>query len=195
VHDKQMSDTDTGLKRMKWIKVAPGKWREDAEVAIVQRPKRARALPFNDKKVADFKNWLDFLTHMDHDAYITLMRYMVGTGVIEYNRKDLRNWAYRTYVRDPRVIGTFIKHSDSHEINIYGLRYLTTSTYLRSEPYFKHVDIPSRDHQIFPSGASRFFDKKKFFEKNNLLAAAEANGIKVYKSWSKPRLWKALLSA
>jgi hypothetical protein len=87
------------------------------------------------------------------------------------------------------VIGTFIKHSDSHEINIYGLRYLTTST------YFKHVDIPSRAHQIFPSGASRFFDKKKFFEKKNLLAAAEANGIKVYKSWSKPRIWKALLSA
>ena len=79
VHDKQMPET--GLK---WIKVAPGKWREDAEVAIVQRPKRARTLTFNDKTVADFKNWLDFLEHMDHDAYITLMRYLVGTVVIEH---------------------------------------------------------------------------------------------------------------
>ena len=31
--------------------------------------------------------------------------------------------------------------------------------------------------------------------KQNLLDAAEANGIKVYKSWTKARLWKALISA
>ena len=93
----------------------------------MQRPNRARTLAFNDKTAADFKNWLDFLAHMDHDAYITLMRYMVGTGVIEYNRKDLRD---RTYV-DPWVFVSGrrrIKHSDSHEINIYGLRYPTTGS-------------------------------------------------------------------
>jgi hypothetical protein len=158
VHDKQMSDTDTGLKRMKWIKVAPGKWREDAEVAIVQRPKRARALPFNDKKVADFKNWLDFLEHMDHDAYVTLVRYMVGTGVIEYNYQ--------------MMIGVL----KWYDINIYGLQYSTYSTKgeMMDNVYISH---------------------KRYKNKKNLLAAAEANGIKVYKSWSKPRIWKALLSA
>ena len=36
---------------------------------------------------------------------------------------------------------------------------------------------------------------KDHMDKKKLLAAAEANGIKVYKSWSKPRIWKALLSA
>ena len=185
VHDKQMPES--GLV---WTKVAPGKWREDDEVAIVQRPNRARTLAFNDKTAADFKNWLDFLAHMDHDAYITLMRYMVGTGVIEYNRKDLRD---RTYVSfEMLVLGSRrggVKHSNSRYINIYGLRYPTTASKM------KNVDIPSRDNQIFPSGAKVFFEKKKFFDKKNLLAAAEANGIKVFKSWSKPRIWKAILSA
>ena len=180
MHDKQMSDTDTGLKWMMWIKVAPGKWREDAEVAIVQRPKRARALPFNDKKVADFKNWLDFLEHMDHDAYVTLMRYMVGTGVIEH-----RDWAAagNTVIKGANLMTVlFCRLNHCYDINIYGLQYTTynkDNSYSHSSIAHVHIRDWDKDHM----------DKKK------LLAAAEANGIKVYKSWSKPRIWKALLSA
>ena len=31
-------------------------------------------------------------------------------------------------------------------------------------------------------------------DRKTLVAAAEANGIKVYKSWPKARIWKALMS-
>jgi hypothetical protein len=201
VHDKQMLETQMPDTKLKWTRVAPMKWRKVAPAATVvaddaadQSAKRARTLTLNNKTVADFKNWLDFLAHMDHDAYITLMRYMVGTGVIEYNRKDLRDRTYSSFEMLGVVAGWGsrrggVKHSNSRDINIYGLRYPTTSN------RFKNVDIPRLDHQIFPSGAQVFFEKKKFFDKKNLLATAEANGIKVFKSWSKPRIWKALLSA
>ena len=144
---------------------------------VDQSAQRARTLAFNDKTVADFKNWLDFLEHMDHDAYVTLMRYMVGTGVIEHHDwvGDIRHWLSPTH---------FWKHKLRHEcwhrdINIYGLLY-TTTTHMTSTGN-AYIDIGRK--------------QKEMFEKKNLLAAAEANGIKVYKSWSKPRIWKALLSA
>ena len=65
---------------------------------------------------------------------------------------------------------------DCRNINIYGLHYATTRQKIARNAY-----IP------------KWCDK--FFEKKHLLAAAEANGIKVFTSWTKPRLWKALLSA
>ena len=95
---------------------------------------------------------------MDHDAYVTLVRYMVGTGVIEYNYQ--------------MMIGVL----KWYDINIYGLQYSTYSTKgeMMDNVYISH---------------------KSYKNKKNLLATAEANGIKVFKSWSKPRIWKALLSA
>jgi hypothetical protein len=175
LHDKQMPGPV-------WTKVAPGKWREVAPAATVvaddvadQSAKRARILTFNDKTVADFKNWLDFLQHMGHDAYVTLMRYFVGTGVIEFH-----DWAgdinaparfQLNYINSWR----FNPWLDCRNINIYGLKYTTATQKITRNAY-----IPKWCH--------------KFFEKKHL-AAAEANGIKVFKSWTKPRLWKALLSA
>ena len=177
VHDKQMPES--GLV---WTKVAPGKWREAAEVAIVQHPKRARTLPFNDKTAADFKNWLDFLEHMNHDAYITLMRYLVGTGVIEHH-----DWAAAGNLKPYKYKSTCTFYLPGYpycrldrDINIYGLQYSTEEISDFDEDSYEHI--------------TRFCINWGH-KKNNLLAAAEANGIKVFKSWSKPRIWKALLSA
>jgi hypothetical protein len=155
-----------------WTKVAPGKWREVAPAATVvvddaadQPTKRTRTLTLN--------NRLDFLEHADYDAYVHLMRHFVGTGLAEFH-----DWA-----GDVDAPARFRLHNvggwlynpwvDCRTINICGLKYLVTATATRAY-------IP------------KWCDK--FFEKNHLLAAAEANGIKVFKTWSKPRLWKALLS-
>jgi hypothetical protein len=62
---------------------------------------------------------------------------------------------------------------DCRNINICGLKYTTTTRNITRNAY-----IP------------KWCDK--FFEKKHLLAAAEANGIKVFKSWTKPRLLRSL---
>jgi hypothetical protein len=183
----EMPETQMPDTKLKWTRVAPMKWRKVAPAATVvaddaadQSAKRARTLTLNNKTVADFKNWLDFLAHMDHDAYITLMRYMVGTGVIEH-----RDWAAagNTVIKGANLMTVlFCRLNHCYDINIYGLQYTTynkDNSYSHSSIAHVHIRDWDKDHM----------DKKK------LLAAAEANGIKVSKGWTKPRLWKALLSA
>jgi hypothetical protein len=183
VHDKQMPETQMPDTKLKWTRVAPMKWRKVAPAATVvaddaadQSAKRARTLTLNNKTVADFKNWLDFLQHMDHDAHVTLMRYFVGAGVIE----NKSTWADR--VASWLAFPMSISYTCSEDISIYGLQY---TTYDRDNSYsyssIAHVHISDCD--------------KDLVDKAKLLAAAAANGIEVHKSWTKPRLWKALLSA
>ena len=149
-----------------WTKVAPGKWRE---VAPANSPSAADDAAGQSAKRARTltlnKNRLDFLKHADHDAYVYLMRHFVGTGVAEFHDSHFRLNDVGGWLYNPWV--------DCRSINICGLKYLVTTTATRAY-------IP------------KWCDK--FFEKQHLLAAAEANGIRVFKSWTKPRLWKALLS-
>ena len=149
VHDEQMPDTQ--MPGLVWTKVAPGKWREVApvvaEVAPVARvtddaadqsAKRARTLTFNDKN-ADFKNWLDVLQHMDHDAYVTLMRYFVNVeafepqarldGPIRARWNQNRPWRWRYHLRPG------LSKYKEPEVNIYGLKYRT-----RDRQYFDYDD-------------------------------------------------------
>jgi hypothetical protein len=196
---------DEQMPGLVWTKVAPGKWREVApvvtEVAPVvtddaadQSAKRARTLTFNDKKVADFKNWLDFLEHMDHDAYVTLMRYFVNVEAFEPQARLDGPIRARWNQNRPRArchLRPGLSKYKEPEVNIYGLKYRT-----RDRQYFDYDDVSYYwIMSVRPSGDQNDYSGEKPNLKKHLLAAAEANGIKVYKSWSKPRLWKALLSA
>ena len=195
VPDEQMPDTQMPDTKLKWTRVAPDKWRKVAPAttvvaddAVDQSAKRARTLTFNDKKVADFKNWLDFLEHMDHDAYVTLMRYFVNVeafepqarldGPIRARWNQNRPWRWRYHLRPG------LSKYKEPEVNIYGLKYRT-----RDRQYFDYDD-----HSYYCIMSVRPSGEKPNLKKH-LLAAAEANGIKVSKGWSKPRIWKALLSA
>ena len=187
-----------------WTKVAPGKWREVApvvtEVAPVvtddaadQSAKRARTLTFNDKN-ADFKNWLDFLEHMDHDAYVTLMRYFVNVEAFEPQARLDGPIRARWNQNRPRArchLRPGLSKYKEPEVNIYGLKYRT-----RDRQYFDYDDVSYYwIMSVRPSGDQNDYSGEKPNLKKHLLAAAEANGIKVSKGWTKPRLWKALLSA
>ena len=192
VPDEQMPDTQMPDTKLKWTRVAPMKWRKVAPAATVvaddaadQSAKRARTLTFNDKKVADFKNWLDFLEHMDHDAYVTLMRYFVNVEAFEPQARLDGPIRARWNQNRPRArchLRPGLSKYKEPEVNIYGLKYRTREVQDYDDVSYYWI------MSVRPSG-------EKPNLKKHLLAAAEANGIKVSKGWSKPRLWKALLSA
>jgi hypothetical protein len=204
VHDKQMPDTGlvwTRVAPMKWRKIAPATSPSAAEVAIVHPAKRARTLTVNNKTVADFTNWLDFLQHMDHDAYVTLMGDFVRVEALECDSYLKGRGTHRETIWTPICAGEnpYRGHPCSHpygfkcDINLYGLQY-RTEEYEDLKEYIGEYDEYA-DEDSFESVVRIHQLDEDLVRKQNLLVAAEANGVKVYKSWSKPRIWKALLSA
>lgn len=169
----------TRVGSKEWRKIAPGTSASAAEVAVVQPTKRAKT----GGKIKH-TNWLTFLEHKNNDAYRILMEWCVRVEALEVDR-SLNNGGRGTRpIWTPirageRPFGHFHPCSNPYgfgkfDVNIYSLPY---STVVLEDI----VCICESD--------------KRLIQKEKLLAAAESNGIKAYKSWSKPRIWKALLSA
>jgi hypothetical protein len=151
-----------------------------AAVVTARSEPRSAYLEWRDRKLEESTNWLDYLQVVNEDAYHVLLRHFV-CAQITGNDCYLRDLRSRYYQRNPyddhnhpcvRPWAFSCGYSwKGHDINICGMKYSTD--------VFHSVEI--NDHGTKMTN-------------NALVAAAEANGIKAYKSWTKARLWKALMS-
>ena len=169
-----------------WRKVAPMRWRL---VTAAAAPKVSKV-----RRVSDLQRVIEAVMH-NEQLYWKIKYYVRLHDIHMFIKQPQFRPCVDVCMRalydiDPNVLHPHkpnryimgITPNRKVGLNIYGLRYDT-------------FDFPRQVNGQYVIGQNVYGVPTKSFSKYGLIYAAELNGIKLYKSWNKTKMWKALLAA